>query len=56
MESFEFKTKREFDGRDGLVRVGDRRDKDAKLGIAVGFMKLSRSDYFATISIDVLTN
>lgn len=42
MDSFESKTKREFKGDDGFLRIGGRGDRDAKLGIANGFLRLSR--------------
>ena len=42
MESFDAKTKQEFNGSDGLLRVGDLRDKNTKLGITSGFLSLSR--------------
>ena len=54
IENFETKTKREFYGADGFLRVGERRDRDAKLGIAAGFMKLSRRDLFLILyTLDV---
>lgn len=42
LENFEIKTKREFKGNgdESLLRIGDRRTKDAALGIKAGFMKL----------------
>lgn len=45
LESFEYKTKREFNGGYGFLRVGGRGDRDVKLGIMGGFLKLSRFGY-----------
>ena len=60
LENFETKTKREFKGieeEESYLRIGDRRVKDAALGIKSGFMKLdmyvaypARSMVLTTIS------
>lgn len=41
MRSFELKTKKEFKYENAFVRIGERHDMDARLGIIAGFLVLS---------------
>lgn len=41
MRSFELKTKKEFKYENAFVRIGERHDMDARLGIIAGFLELS---------------
>lgn len=41
LDNFESKTKQEFTGGEAYVKVGDRRARDPRLDIAMGFMNLS---------------
>ncbi|KAI5122758.1 hypothetical protein M0805_009841 [Coniferiporia weirii] len=43
-DEFEKKTKREFSGDSGLLRIGDRRERNDKLGIRAGFLMLSSDE------------
>ncbi|KAH8117839.1 hypothetical protein DFH11DRAFT_1503934 [Phellopilus nigrolimitatus] len=54
-DEFEKKTKREFDGdvNYGLMKVGDRRAKDDKLGIRGGFLRLDSDELSECFSLSV---
>ncbi|THH09037.1 hypothetical protein EW145_g2296 [Phellinidium pouzarii] len=43
-DEFKTKTKKEFNGERGLLKVGDRRTRDDKLGIRAGFLMLTSDE------------